>query len=240
MPGPNGTRDLTLEENLSRLEQAFSEIRRAKLRRRLPLTAEEHLRLCMFTMAMHGRTRDYKTHWSQQWGQALELLDRVQTAVEQATPEQRTRMRQALQSPNPSGERLTREDVVEHMNRPIQAGLPVLATDGASMLFQIPFVILAVRDPVRFITSDTPCVWFDPASYEKPPPFGAGGLVSPTLEITLPLSPTQMLFFGRKLVVSNTYLTVSDKTAVQSLNRRTATGSCVIADSKHIYPMCCS
>jgi Protein of unknown function (DUF4238) len=49
------------------------------------------------------------------------------------------------------------------------------------------------------LTSDTPCVWFDKGEYERPRPRYAGGLASPTIEVTMPLSPRQMIVFANRL-----------------------------------------
>lgn len=74
----DGQRDLTLEYNLSRLEREFSKLRNNKLSKRLPLTAEEHLVLCMFVAAMYGRTKAYGEHWSKQWKRALDFGERIE------------------------------------------------------------------------------------------------------------------------------------------------------------------
>lgn len=49
-----------------------------------------------------------------------------------------------------------------------------------------------------FITSDEPVVWFDPASHKRPPMFQGPALMCDTIEISMSISPTRMLFFGRQ------------------------------------------
>jgi hypothetical protein len=90
----------------------------------------------------------------------------------------------------------------------------------APLLFERPYLILEAPIGNNFITSDNPCVWFDPADYQNPRPFGASGLISATLEITLPLSPKQILFFGNKLIVSGLYIPIENE-MVNNLNKRT-------------------
>ncbi|MBN1461351.1 MAG: DUF4238 domain-containing protein [Armatimonadetes bacterium] len=68
-------------------------------------------------------------------------------------------------------------------------------------LSKVPYIILETSDPIGFITSDNPVVWFDPAAYQPNPPFGAGGMISPTMETNLPLSPRQLLVFGNRLLI---------------------------------------
>jgi hypothetical protein len=88
------------------------------------------------------------------------------------------------------------------------------------LLYERPYLVLEAPNNNSFITSDDPCVWFDPAYYQNPRPFGAGGLISPTLEITLPLSPKQMLLFGGALIASGIHVPIENE-MVDNLNRRT-------------------
>ena len=218
----DGQRNLSLEYNLSRLEGEFSRIRKKKLSGQLALSSQERMILCMFTVAMYGRTKAYGEHWSQQWGQMLELGERIQGYMENASPEDRARAVSALSTHDPKKEdHLTLEEVRALVDHPIPASLPSLVSEISPMLFRLPMVILEANDDIGFITSDAPCVWYDPAVYENPSPPGAGGLVSPTLEITLPISSRQMLFFGKKLILERVYLPILDQSIIDNLNKRT-------------------
>jgi hypothetical protein len=221
----NGERDLTLEFNLSRLEGEFAKLRKQKLSKHNPLEWRDSLILCMFVMAMHGRTISYRNHHSSQWKKALDMAEKFQSAIDNASPEQRDRIMDVLADPHPDDNNiLSIEDVRDLAERPIQNTLSMLVTEISLELARIPFVILETQVAGGFITSDNPCVWFDPASYENPREYSAGGLLSPTLEITLPISPTQMLIFGRKLIGS-IYIPNIDEEMVHSLNKRTRLGS---------------
>jgi hypothetical protein len=221
----DGERDLILESNLSRLEGQFSALRKAKLGKRVPLSAKEHLILCMFVAAMYGRTKAYKEHWGKQWQQVLELGERMQQWMKTASPEDRDRAAKMLSEPHVNREdSLSLEDVRKIAEQPIQESLSGIVTGVSPMLFNIPFIIIETSPSLGFITSDSPCIWFDPAVYMEPTPSWAGGLLSPTIEITLPLSPLQMLFFSKGLSASGIYLPV-DKETAENLNKRTRLGA---------------
>lgn len=68
-----------------------------------------------------------------------------------------------------------------------------------------------------FITSDHPCGWFDPEAYKRAPFWRAPALASPSIEITLPLSPRQLLWLKWDGVSG--YIPVKDSVA-EELNRR--------------------
>jgi len=87
-------------------------------------------------------------------------------------------------------------------------------------LVRIPSVVMVAPEGSAFITSDTPCVWFDKAEYERPRTGYSGGLLSPSLEITMPLSPRQMLVFANRLRVTG-YWSGLRRRDVESLNNRT-------------------
>lgn len=217
----DGQRDLKIEYTLSRLEDEFTKLRRQKLAKHLLLSPKEHWILCMFVAAMYGRTKASGEHLSNQWKQVLELGEEMQRWIEEASPEDKANMMSAFSAPLKKEKGITLEKVRELVERPLPSSLPAIIRAILPILLKIPFLILEVIDPFEFITSDAPCVWYDPADYEQPRPFGAGGLISPTIEITLPLSPSQMLFFGKKLNVSGIYVPLKDKQFIDELNQRT-------------------
>lgn len=218
----DGERDLGLEMNLSRLERAFSKLRRTKLGKRIPLSEEEILYLCMFTASMLARTKGHAAHTSSQWKRVLEMGEKMERAMAKASPEQRARMASISRTYGADEEnRMSMEDVHRMVEQPTQEMLSTIVTEVSPMLFEIPFMIAETLEAPGFITSDDPCVWFDPANYLDPPPRGAGGLLSPTIEITLPLSPNHLLYFSRKHAFPNIYLPVPGRELVDQLNART-------------------
>jgi hypothetical protein len=210
----DGKRDLSLEHNLSWLEGEFTKLRKNKLDRRLQLSLREELLLCTFVAAMYGRTKAHKVHWSQQLQKVLDLGEHMQRSIDAASPEERIRMTNALSNGGVDGENsITLEALRKMVDQPIQQSLLSVVMEITPLLFKIPFLILYAPKNLEFLTSDTPCVWFEPT--------GAGGLSSPDIEITLPLSPRQMLLFGKKLIARGIYIPFQDKAVIENLNKRT-------------------
>ena len=220
-------RDLTLEYNLSRIENKFSKLRREKLVKHFILTFEEHIILCMFVAAMYGRTLSFASKTSEQWNKVLNLGKKMIEWAENASPQERERAASMNMAPIDEENFMTMEDVQEIIDHPLQSSLATIVTGITPVLFRIPFVIFEIPKPIThsFITSDAPCVWFDPAVYMQPRPRFAGGLVSPSIEITLPISPNQLLFFSKELLVHGSYMPLADKGMIDFINKRTRLSS---------------
>jgi len=237
--GANGERDLSIERGLSQLEGKFARIRRNKLDKCLPLDIHEAAFVCIFVAAMHARTRTYREHLRLTWGRALGLMNKVEAAYETASPEQRERLNSALRpvgGPIDKQATMSKDEVAELVANPLQNWLPPIVKAIAPHLIEIPSVVMVAPKGCSFITSDTPCAWFDKGAYETPPARYAGGLISPTLEITMPLSPRQMLVFANRLRFSGYWSRLS-RGDVESLNRRTFTRAeeFVVRNSRHTY-----
>ena len=213
----------TLETNLSRLEGEFTKLRRDKLDKRAPLTSEEHLYLCMFVAATIGRTPSHAEHTSREWKRVLDMGERMQRAMEGATDAQRANMAAMIERTPGADEdnSFTMEEGERIVEQPVQEMLGSTVTELGPLLLDVPFVVIETTAAPGFITSDDPCVWYDPANYRTPVLCGAGGLASPTIEITLPLSPNQMVMFGHRHVMPGIYLPATDQGLVNSLNKRT-------------------
>lgn len=142
--------------------------------------------------------------------------------MEEASPKEQAQTAAVLSSLHTNDENsMTMDEVRELVEHPIQSSLSMTVTEISPVLFKFPFVVLETSSSLEFITSDAPCVWFDPAEFHNPRPFGAGGLASPTIEITLPLSPGQMFFLGKKLLLPGVYIRVENPILIDTLNKRT-------------------
>jgi len=193
--GPNGERDLVLEHGLSGLESTFVGIRE-KLGRREELTPEDHVNLCAFVAAQHARTPVQRDHHAGQWGKVLAKLDRLRAWAETAAPEQK----QVAASIFPgSGPVLNYDQVKRLAEKPMQTMLRPQIQGQVRILVDMDYLV-AECDPGAgssgFITSDNPCVWFDPEAYKRPPMYRAPGMTTPTIEISMPLSPLQRIIFN--------------------------------------------
>ena len=218
----NGERDLVLEHGLAQLESQFAVLRDKKISKRKPLTLQDKSLICTFTAAMYARTKARRNHLQEQWQQVLDKGNRMAAWAKTASPEQVKQLSSALHAPHDKGSSLSMSDIEYIVENTIQSSLGAEIGTIAPALLNMQFVILDTLAVPAFITSDNPCVWFDPDLHNKPSPFGAGGLISPSIEISLPLSPTQCIFFGRKLVASNFYIPIQiTNPLTDTLNSRT-------------------
>lgn len=218
----DGTRNLDLERSLSNVESKFSSLRREKLDSRGALLLEDLVILCMFVSAMYARTKKFEIHQRKIWNHVLEYSNNFQMEFNRLPIDRQNNISSILTTPDLNAEDyLSLEDVKELATHPIQNLLSPTVLQLTQLLIKRPFTIIDIYTKDIFITSDNPCVWFDIANYKNPRPKGAGGLISPTLEITLPLSPKQMIFFGSKLLSAGLYISVSDKNIIELFNRRT-------------------
>jgi len=86
------------------------------------------------------------------------------------------------------------------------------------LLCRLDIAVLATENNIGFITSDHPCVWFDPAAYRRSPMYRSPALEYSTIEITMPVSPTQCIFLNRQGMRG--YVNVPEET-LDEINRRT-------------------
>jgi hypothetical protein len=234
----DGERDLQIEYTLSKLEDKFVKLRN-KVDKHIQIDNDEFYYICMYISAMKSRTLAFKNHQSKSWQKVIDLGVKMANAMEHASPEERERMAK-LGSRQINGENyLTMDEVKELVDDPIKMMMPTHILQLSPELFQRPFLILESIIEDKFITSDDPCVWWDPASYIKPKPFGAGGLISPSLEITFPLSPTKLVIFGNGPSLNREYLPVNNSDVINNINRRTRhfASEYIVSSSAMINPI---
>lgn len=219
---PDGGRDLRLEHGLSALESRFVSLRQNKLQPHSRLNDRDRLHLCAFIAAMFARTKSRAEHLSGQWQGALDLMKRMDAWMKEAPAADVEQMGRAL-GPAPGDEEssLTMEEVEAIVHNPVQMFLGPEIQAVTPHLAGTRFAIVETGDSPGFITSDAPCVWFDSELLNRSPAFGAGGLISPSIEIAMPLSPQQLILFSHQLNADGRYLPLSsDDPLVGQLNRR--------------------
>ena len=190
----DGERDLVLEHGLSGLESAFVGIRE-KLARHEKLTDEEHVNLCAFIAAQHVRTRAQRDHHQKQWRKVQEKMDRMGEWAKNATPEQR---QAASTLGGGSGPRLGYDEVKRLAEAPMQTMLAPMIETQLPLLVRMDAVVMECATGPGFITSDNPCVWWDPEWHKKAPVWRGAALADPNLEICMPLSPRQRIILNWK------------------------------------------
>jgi Protein of unknown function (DUF4238) len=218
---PDGGRDLRLEHGLAGLEASFSETRRGYLSKRKHVPLARHFKLMAFLAAMHSRTPARMQHFMGLWNEVLNIGDELERKMKDLPKEDRA----VASTFVPAGTRpsMTLDQVRKVASSPMEHTLGPLMASELPLLMQMRCTVLCATSRIGFITSDAPVVWFDPDWHRKPPVYRSACFADPRLEITLPISPSQMLIlmhgpFDPAHPVQ--YLDIEDS-VVTEINRRT-------------------
>lgn len=217
----DGSRDLRLEHGLSGLEHSFATIRKEFLskRRRVPLV--RRAKLLLFVAAMHARTPMMRDHYAGFWGEVQSAGEEVERWMKTATLEEKKRAASIMK---PDGQStMTMEDVRKITGSPMEHVLIGLIQAEAPLLGMMETLILCTDSKPGFITTDTPVVWYDPDAYRRPPLMRAPAFMYPELEITMPISPSQLLLLRHAKDDGPVFLYLDDCSdiLVNEMNRRT-------------------
>jgi len=212
----DGGRNLVLENGLSQLESEFCALRDRKVLQNKLLSEEEKLLFSSFAAAANSRTISFRDHQGNQWSKIVEKTEKFKQARDAATPAERRVMDSVLGRP-PSKDSISLSQAREMASAPLQTMMPTYITALAPQLFRIDLAFLRTDDPMGFITSDSPCNWFDPEAYKRPPFYNQPGLGYKSIEIIIPISPTCCALFNRQ--GKNGYFAASDELVNES-NRR--------------------
>ncbi|PKR83893.1 DUF4238 domain-containing protein [Heyndrickxia camelliae] len=213
----NGNRILDIEHGLSGLEGKFALIRDNKLASQQKLSLEERYYILIFVAAMNNRTAASKEHLSSEWGKVVELGNMLKQSYENGTPEQRKAL-ESIGSLNKDGHSFSLDEVEKFQQEPMQTIMIPRINAEFNHYKKMQLSILNTDDEVGFITSDDPCVWFDPEAYKRPPFYRSVGLGYRSVEVTLPISPNQAILISHTPLPM--YLNV-DMGIVDSINRKT-------------------
>jgi len=213
----DGSRNLVLEHGLSQLEAEFVKIRKDKIARGLPLDPREHILLCAFTAAAHSRTPSSREHIRKQWKHPLRVMNEMNEWLKTATSEEKRKATAISPSSLAEEPGLSYDQVKRLHDHPLQTALFSEIRVTTPLLRKLDMAILETQDSIGFITSDNPCIWFDPESPKRHPMYRSPALAYESIEITLPISPTQCLFLNRRGIRGYTEVKSS---LVDELNRR--------------------
>jgi hypothetical protein len=194
---PTGQRELVIENTLGQIESTFVHVLDLINKQRV-LDDFQRANLCIFAAAMSIRTKYQEDNFGRFFSKIHELtlhLEHTHTVPPRASLETGLFATYA----HPIAIAMTLEQ------------LPHL-------FFQMNMTILQTDDDLGFITSDEPCVWFNPEAHKMPPFYRSPGLAQEKIEVTLPLSPKYMLFLTHSFKAG--YLRIPTR-AVDDLNRRT-------------------
>ncbi|MCX5886329.1 MAG: DUF4238 domain-containing protein [Proteobacteria bacterium] len=187
----DGSRDLRLERGLCELESRFVRIRDKKISKEESLNQEEHFYLCAFMAAMLARTKAQREHHRAQWGEIKSDMDKMIEIKKKENPNARIVLDRL---PEHHSERsLAYSDVREAAENPLQTLMFPLITAMIPKLLRLDYVIFTTDDVPGFITSDNPCIWNDHKWQELPPILQNQPVLRKSTEISLPISPRQMI-----------------------------------------------
>jgi Protein of unknown function (DUF4238) len=172
----DGSRSLVIENSFSVIEDRFARLRNSKLKEFAKLSDEERALLCVFTAMMSTRTKSQRANWTDFYSR---LHDQVESMERFHNAE-----------PSTSLETAHLKEYGHHM---FMGHSIDFITEW---LFRMNMVIFTAVQHERFITSDHPCVWFNPEAHKFPPLLRSPGLAQDRIEITLPLSPTHFVVFS--------------------------------------------
>ena len=214
--GADGSRDLTLEQGLCQLESRFVSIRNNKLSKEEPLSQDEHLYVCGFMAAMITRTKAQREYYKEYWGGLLKDLDGMIKRRRQENPNARIILDRLPEDLNKRS--LTYADVREAAEKPLQTLMFPLIDTITPRLLRLDYAIFTTDDAPGFITSDNPCSWYDPKWQELPPMLQNQPALRKSTEISLPISPRQMICLNLNGIRG--YIKANDK-IINAINART-------------------
>lgn len=219
-------RDLSLEHGLGRIESDFCAVRRDFIEPCRPLGERERAVLLAFAASSQYRTPGFREHTRSQWQPVLDMGREMEEQLRTATPEQKARMARGSLGSSDRSKSMTMEQVQAIVDKPLQTTLASHVRVTVDLLAKMTnLTILCTAKTPGFITSDEPVVWFDPASHKRPPMFQGPALMYDTIEITMPISPTRMLFLGRQNAHWPEYMDLDaldlNERLLNDLNRRT-------------------
>jgi len=145
-------------------------------------------------------------------------MEEFQTAFEAAPPERKEAMTRVGFHSNNSGPGMSLDDVRRLEAQPIQKMIGPTLRSLIPVLARMNAAVLCTDDPLGFVTTDTPCTWFDPEAYKLQPIFRSPALGAASIEVTLPISPRQCLVITHRPDFHG-YMDV-DQRVVDEVNRR--------------------
>lgn len=191
-PTSDGSRDVGIEKKLGVLDSDFTSLRREVLDVRGVITDEVRYKLSLFAAALSARVVKQRDHHREQWQRVADMADLVTTDAIEAID-------RGEYSPGPFSD-WTADDFAragmnrvendpEAMRAMIAQPMPVILNGSINglmpFLLDMPLTILCTEHDVGFVSSDAPCVLYDPMHRRFM------GMASPTVEVSLPLSPQQ-------------------------------------------------
>ncbi len=225
IPLPDGGRDLRIEKGLQQIEQGIRSLREEFLDKRKGIPTVRYAKLCAFICALEHRNPSFRDHHRQQWGKVLAVGKEMEEKLATKTSEELKRISQMSLPASGSRGTFSMSDVERLIEQPIQILLSHYMSAELPILSQMQMNILCAPEGSWFITSDDPVARWDPEAHKRPLLYQGHVLGSPTIEVTLPISPSMMILIHhskplRRGVKPVIYTEIPAR-IVRSLNQRT-------------------
>lgn len=221
------SRDLSLERALNRVETDFCAVRRDFIEPARPLGPRERSVVLAFAACSRYRTPGHREHTRSQWQPILTKAQELEARMRAATPEEKARAARLSSFSSSRGTRgMDIHQLQALVDKPLQTSLASHVSATVPLFEKLTnLTILCTERTPGFITGDEPVVWLDPEAHRRPPAFRSPALMYKTIEITMPLSPTRMMFLGRQNEDWPEYLNLDaldvGERLLDELNRRT-------------------
>jgi len=172
-----GNRILDVEHKLQEIEGKFIALRDKKILSHQQLTAEDRKTIAFFISSIFARTKRQKEDDLQIWQDYFRMVETLPLEIA-------GRIKETLEY---------RHVLEQDSKQPMPFHLSFFVNATAPYLYSMNCAIYETETEPGFITSDDPCVWFDPAIYNPNIPLTFFGIGSPTLNILFPISPRQYI-----------------------------------------------
>jgi len=170
-----GKKDYRIEKTLANIEGAYAKIFKDKIKKHKPLSDYEHIILCVFVAAQLQRTLRFKENEENFIQQIVEMG--TQVALSHGVESEEVKKWQEYKQ---DAHKITLVQSFPHLTK---------------ILMQMSLAFLCSPNPQKhyFITSDDPCVMFNPdLQWQK---FYGPGFGQQNVQLTLPLSPEIAVMF---------------------------------------------
>jgi hypothetical protein len=147
---------------------------------------------------MYSRTIANRERWRPFWNdvanQVAEKIKSMTEWLEKASPEQLKAHIPAMHSKDDST--VTFDEIKQIADEPLKSLISAQLKVLVPLFLNLNFAVLNTATIPGFITSDDPCVWFD-VQLPNYTHLAGPALVSPTIEVHMPISPSQCIYFNR-------------------------------------------
>ncbi len=209
----DGEQDLRVEATLSQLEGKFVRVQQ-KIVEKKSLDKWDKAYLAAFMATMYCRTNPFAEGMEEAWVQLDDMVKKVEDVIKNSHPAK-------LPPPIYPGQGLpiSSKDTQYIIRNARPLAVESALQTAAPILWRMSLAFAEAPEGSFFITSDNPCVWFDPTAYRRPPFYRNAGLAMPEVEVTMPISPKFTAIVTHETGMQGYFQMTNWQ--VQEMNRRT-------------------